>query len=528
MEIIGRVFRNHVFLQSNYSDNWVFINNIAIGESSLYSYYTLKNEMDNMTEFLSYLENDKNVSNIVYDWSSNMSYIKKGFNLMNKKDTQFRFGWTSFILKHKLGDFYNIYYKEDKKQCNTEETSTNNIETQIETPIETQIETPIETSIETPIETSIETSIETQIETQIETPIETPSLTTTEILEPSEIPQTSFVTYNNEMNKFQIDGNVFVPVGFNAYWLGYTEMYDYPTELQIDEIFDLAVLMKATVIRSHTLGFSSGSANSLRPFDNNLNSNAWGSIDYAFYKARETGIKLICPLTDAYAYYHGNYGDYSKTRGVSKDEFWTDQNVREDFKQYIYEWLTHVNRYTNEEIRESKELFVIELGNELGNYRPDATSTSIPPEEWIRDISSFIKMLDDKHFVLSGTDESLGSEISNDFSIDSLDMFSAHFYWDDYTRIDFGANNAYEKGKPYIIGEVSPWLDETFITNILGRDKVNGMIFWNVYPHKNGVGSEKVEHNDGYTLYYPENKQELLKWSNYFRRAQDLEEINDI
>lgn len=121
---------------------------------------------------------------------------------------------------------------------------------------------------------------------------------------PSNQPPSGFVTWNG--NSFILNGNSFYPCGPNIYWLGIAEDMTYPPASQIDEMFKVTKMMGATAIRSHTLGFSSGSRNTLLTAQRTYNNEAWGSIDYSYYMARLNGIKLIIPLTDSYAYSHGN------------------------------------------------------------------------------------------------------------------------------------------------------------------------------------------------------------------------------
>jgi len=318
---------------------------------------------------------------------------------------------------------------------------------------------------------------------------------------------------------FVLNGEKFVPVGFNAYWLGFTEEYSYPKYSQIEEMFKIAKQIGATVIRSHTLGFSGGSPNSLRPFDNNLNPNAWDSIDYSFYMANLYNIKLVIPLIDSYDYYHGSYGEFCKTRGLPKNEFWSNQVVRNDFKQYINKWLQHTNKYTGVAFKNDAAIALLELGNELGNIRPNVGSTSIPTEDWIKDISSYIKSIDKNHLVLHGADESLGQ--NNDFQIDSLDVYSGHFYGKDYSRIDFGSNSAANVQKAYIIGEYDCHFEKDWFMEIERRTNVKGTILWNVYPHSNGYKSgSPVPRNDGYTIHYPENKLEFDRIQQHFKNLK--------
>ena len=449
---------NNTFVQDT-NTNWLKINNVCIGESSIYGYYTINSNGD-IGGLLNTLSQDKNVTCVVYNWSNNTAYIKTGFNLSVQSDYKLTTGFTSFVLKSKIP----IYYP----------------------------------SSITPI-----------------TPI------------------TPFVKWTSSQGNFMLNGKNFVPVGFNAYWLGYTEQYNYPTNVQIDEMFNVAVKINATVIRSHTLGISSGSSGSLRPYNNVLNNNAWKPIDYAFYKAKQTGIKLICALTDSYSWYNGSYGDFCKTRGIDKSKFWTDYNVRNDFKQYISDWLNHTNSYTGVQIKNSPEIFSIELGNEIGNIRQDATSTTIPTQEWLTDISNYIKTLDNNHILMAGTDECLGSTTSNDFNINSIDMFSAHFYGQDYSRIDYGANKSSSIGKPYIIGEYSSQFQNDWFNNIEMRPNVKGTVAWSFYCHDNGLPTgNRVIHNDGFSVYGDnqdsKNTQQLLLLTNHFRRMRGLQAINQL
>lgn len=344
----------------------------------------------------------------------------------------------------------------------------------------------------------------------------TKSTTSTETI----IPRSSkIVKWSNSNGNFILDNKKFVPVGFNAYWLGLHEDYSYPTHSQIEEMFIVAQKLGANVIRSHTLGFSSGHPKTLRPHDNNLNNDAWEPIDYAFLMANKYNIKLITPLTDSYNYYHGNYGDFCKTRNLDKTQFWTDPDVRNDFKDYIYKWLNHVNMYTGIKIKDDSSLFLIELGNELGNIRPGATSTNGPTKDWLSDISAFIKKNDNIHLILNGVDESLGQ--NDDFNIDTLDVFSGHFYWRDYNRLTYGSSSSKAISKPYIIGEYNSHFEQDWFDHIESIKNVSGSVFWSMYPHYGGFGTnERMPHNDGYTLHYPENISELTRLSQHFSKMK--------
>jgi len=459
MSLVGKTLLNSVFEQ-DLNPNWVKINNVAVGESGMYGYneYTSKD----IGGLLNRLKQDPKIVCVVYKWSDGTAYAKSGFNLSNTGDYKAASGYTTFILKSKIPQYYKP---------------------------------------STPAKPSTPTKPSTSISKQ-------------------------FVSWNNANNMFMCNGKKFVPVGFNAYWLGLTEGYDYPIQDQVIEIFTIAQRMEATVVRSHTMGISSGSAKSLRPSNNTLNNDAWRAIDFAFYTAKQKGIRIIAPLVDCYSWYNGSYKHFTDTRGVQKNDFWTNLDVRNDFKKFINDWLNHTNSYTGIKIKDDPTLFMIETGNEF-NIRPDAASTTFPTEEWTRDIVNYIKSIDSNHLIMDGTDEPLGK--ANNFSIPTVDCFTGHFYWNEVERLDYGANNAKRVGKAYIVGEVDSGFSSDWFRQIESRPNVSGSLFWHLYPHQYGLaGGQKINHTDGFTLWFPEDKNKLTLWSNHFRRMRGLPEINSL
>lgn len=297
---------------------------------------------------------------------------------------------------------------------------------------------------------------------------------------------------------FIINGKKFVPTGFNAYWMGLHENGTIPTFTQIDNIFSIALKLKANTIRSHTLGFSSGGPQTLQFSDS-----PFEIIDYAFLKAKETGIKLILPLTDSYNYYHGNYGDFCDG---NKEAFFTNGTYRARFLEFVARYLNHVNKFTNIAIKDSREVLFFELGNELGNYRPQATSIATPTVEWMNAVLEFIKERTST-MVLDCCDECVEQVNSLDVPFDAHSM---HIYWDDRKRL----NNMLRSMAPVILGEISSTMDEAYLKSI--EPLVQGTIMWGIYP-------DGLTHDDGYTMNWGDSR--LLMWSNHFRRMQGLKEV---
>ena len=464
MNLIGTSVAGGVF-EVDPKAEWIKINNVVLGESPKYGYTSYQSK--DIGGLLDSVVKDSRVVVLIYEWSTGKAFAKSGFEVNNTQDCFAKTGYTSFVVKSRgVSPPYDERLRQGQQQAPK--------------------------------------------------PVIQPS-------QPTQSP-TGFVKWNGK--DFVLDNKKFVPCGFNSYWCGLTEGYDYPSKDQVTEVFTVAKRMAATVVRSHTMGISSGSPKSLRPRDNNLNAEAWKAIDFAYYTAKQNGIRIIAPLLDCYQWYNSNYKHFCDTRGVPKNDFWTNKDVRNDFKNFINQWLNHTNSYTGIKMKDDPTLFMIETGNEF-NIRPDAGSTTFPTEEWTRDITSYIKSIDKNHLIMDGTDEPLGQ--ANNFDIPTVDCFTGHFYWNEYSRLDYGANNAKRVGKAYIVGEVDPKLGAEWLRQIESRPNVSGSLFWHIYPHQYGLaGGPKINHTDGFTLWYPEDRDQLLLWSNHFRRMQGLSEIGSL
>jgi mannan endo-1,4-beta-mannosidase len=247
-------------------------------------------------------------------------------------------------------------------------------------------------------------------------------------------------------------------------------------------------------------------------------------IDYTFYMAAQYKIKLIVPLTDNYFYYHGDYSQFCTKRGKTKKDFWWDYTLRSDFKQYIRKWLEHTNRYTKLKVKDDPSLFLIELGNELGNIRRD--NDSVPPKEWIEDITRFIKTIDTSHMILDGSDECLGK--SDNFNISTIEAYRSNFYGKDYGRMDDHASSAMAKRKPFLVTEFDSKFEDDFLKHIERNKNINGSFWWCLYGKDDN--GKYIRHDDGYTQYYKEagSFNNLLRLTNHARRLQSLPEVTSL
>jgi hypothetical protein len=540
MSILGKTILGKQFVQDPNLKSWVKIDDVVIGETPSYSY--LSGNSKDIQALLKNLFADPKVSVCIYNWSTGAYYTKIGYNLSSGSDYSSKGGFTSFVAVREtplegrtiLGSTFtrdpnlSQWLKADNLVVgNSPEygyLSGTNLD--IKSLLNSVISDPkvsvclynwatgnyyLKTgyNLNNNADVSGKLGFTTFVaQRNNSTPFTAP-------VGPPRDPTKKFVYWDG--SRFQGPNGVFYAVGPNSNYLGQPGC----PEAQQEEIFAICQRMKATSIRSHTLGFSIGSAFSLM-----TNPGNWASIDKCFQLAKKYNIKLICPLIDNYSGFGaGDFWDYCKAVGVDKTKFYTDWNARNKFKEYISYWLNHVNPLTGEAMKDTPELLMIELGNELGNLRDGAINcTTIPTYEWMNDIANYIKSIDRNHMILCPSDESLGK--SNEFEIKNMDCFQAHFYYKDDWRINFGSSEARKRGKPYIIGEYDSKANWEFY-KATENAKVNGLYFWALYPHINGLnGGGKREWSDGYSVHYPEDHDKLLVISNQFRKIQGLPTVD--
>ncbi|KAJ3139118.1 hypothetical protein HK100_011883 [Physocladia obscura] len=558
--LVGQSLLGSRFVQDPIAD-WIKIDGIVIGETKEFGYRVIHG---NIRHVLSEALQDSRTVVVLYNWSAQTAYTKTGFRLADSKDSASNPQFTTFIVSSRITPEFVANWGSSTRdaigQClienrlaqdwvkingvvlgETEQFKHAAIHSFDGNIGRILIESLQDSRIIVVLYNWSTKTAYTKTGFRLADPKDclsnpeftafiAPSRITPEFIENwSPIPNpNTFVKWTAQKSMFTLNGSKFVPVGFNSYWFGYTEEHTYPSTAQVEQMFQIAQKMAATTIRSHTLAISSGSPGSLRPNSNKLNPDAWPAIDFAFACARKYNIKLICSLTDPYNWYHGNYGDFCTTRGVEKAAFFTDPSVRADFKDYIRQWLNHVNAFTGIAIKDDTSLFAIQLGNELGNIRPSANSTVVPPREWIADISLYIKTIDSNHIVFNGTDECFGGPVSQDLMVPALDAFSCHFYWKDFARLNTTSGSAAAFGKGYIIGEYSSNFGQDWFSAVESNPNVKGTFFWGLYPNEDGTAnSPAIIHNDGYTLnWITKDLPQLLVLSNHFRRMQGLAQIS--
>lgn len=299
-----------------------------------------------------------------------------------------------------------------------------------------------------------------------------------------------------------LNGKPFRFSGANIYWLGLDENVggiNYPTAFRVDDVLATAQEMGATVVRSHTLGISTGCRLCIEPSLNVFNETAFQHVDYAIMAAKKYGLHLIIPLTDNFHYFHGGKHNFTDWRGIKdQNQFYSNPIVIGDFENYINQILNRVNSYTHIAYKDDPTILGWETGNGL-----------LAPSGWVQAIADYIKSIDANHLVIDGnTGQSYtSSTFSRDLTISNVDIYTGQYYPMNISALNTQAGQAQRANKAFIAEEYA-WNNRgggdplpTFLSDIETNFAISGDMFWSLFGHKDTFGY--VQHNDGYTLHYP-------------------------
>jgi hypothetical protein len=206
---------------------------------------------------------------------------------------------------------------------------------------------------------------------------------------------------------------------------------------------------------------------------------AFRTLDLVLKTANETGVRVIVPFVDNWVWWGGR-AEYAGFRGKTAADFWTDAEVKADFKETIRFMLERKNTLTGVKYSDDKAILAWETGNELES-----------PPDWTREMAAYIKSLDKNHPVIDGfhsakiRDESL--------AMPEVDIVTTHHYptlEKDFAR-QIRENAAKAKGKkPYFVGEFG-FVDFEAMKATLDavqETEISGALVWSLRPRNRDGG----------------------------------------
>ena len=225
-----------------------------------------------------------------------------------------------------------------------------------------------------------------------------------------------------------------------------------------------------------------------------FNEESFKAIDSLLALANKYRVRVIFDLTAESGDYLGGIGTYAAHRGKKRAEFYTDPQLKEDYKATLRYVLGRTNTITGVPYREDKAILAWQFGNEMHSA----------PDAWLKEMAACIKSLDPNHLVTE-TRHRPGQPLLVDDP--NIDLVTRHLYAN-YRGVEGGWPGAIAqelekvKGKrPFYIGEFGPYIDgkmfthenvvdelREFLDYVQNERQISGALLWSMYFHHEDGG----------------------------------------
>ncbi len=274
----------------------------------------------------------------------------------------------------------------------------------------------------------------------------------------------NFVTTAN--GEFLLNGMRFRFLGTNCYYLHYS------SDEVIDDLLISASQMNLEVLR--IWGFLDGESycrskkTYMHPSIGVFGipetvsgvKNGFERLDYIIQKAKTVDIKLIIVLVNNWDDFGGMNQYVNWFNEKHHDDFYTNEKIKQEYKKYIEYLLNRINVYTNIAYKDEPTIMAWELANEPRCETDKSGRTLL---NWVREMSEFIKSIDQNHLVGVG-DEGFFNSHSNFYPYKNFASWTySGFSGVDWERllsiesIDFATFHLYPTHWQVPNNEIEPW-----------------------------------------------------------------------
>lgn len=254
-----------------------------------------------------------------------------------------------------------------------------------------------------------------------------------------------------------------------------TNAWSLPDAFEIADALEAVRQMGGQVVRIYTLSVSSEGDSPDIPrhitAPGRFNEEAFKSLDCVLAIANQKGIRIIIPFIDNWKWW-GGIPALSAFRGKTMSDFWTDDQLFEDYKQIVSDVINRTNSITGIKYKDDKAILAWETGNELES-----------PAEWTAKAAAYIKSIDGNHLVIDGfhTTELRDSSLKDP----NIDIVTTHHYSKNpkETVAQINKSTHMSKGKkPYFVGEFGfiPTQDVNAVLEAVLKNDIVGAMLWSL------------------------------------------------
>lgn len=286
----------------------------------------------------------------------------------------------------------------------------------------------------------------------------------------------------------------------------------FPDEFEIRDIFSGIQRSGGLATRTFSLSVYSPDDKGMPVYitaRRTYNEDAFRCLDRVIALSHEYNVRLIIPFIASQSF-GGIRGvdEFSTLTGKPKGSFWTDEEVKADFRHFLDFILNRKNTVNGILYKNDPAILCWQLGNEFGSYPGDRglSYDEWSPKilAWSLEMAAYIKKADPNHLIL----EAGGADRAALIADPNIDIISDHLY--EYWNRQGGrpwvlspiakASREECKGKkPLMVDEFGLGSTENLrdLMKTIREEGISGGLIWSIRGHRRDGGW--YYHNEGGT-----------------------------
>jgi len=294
----------------------------------------------------------------------------------------------------------------------------------------------------------------------------------------------------------------------------------FPDEYEIRDILGAINRLGGRATRTFSLSVYSPNDNQMPvyiPARRTYNEDAFRCLDRVIALGHEYDVRLIIPFiaSQSFGSIRG-VDEFSALAGKSMGSFWTDEEVKADFKHFLDFVLNRKNTVNGVLYKDDPAILAWQLGNEFGSFAGDR---GLNYEEWnprilawSLEMAAYIKSMDPNHLIM----EAGGVDREAFINDPNIDVISDHLYeyWNrisgrpwELAPIAHQSRQECKGKKPLIVDEFGLGSTENLreLMKTIREEGIVGGLMWSIRGHRRDGGW--YYHNEGGTpvnsFHYP-------------------------